>query len=175
MARRFGFKPKLRELQQQSLTAQRFLAMGAPDEKRDAALAFIDEQAAKIKPVRARAAPRQLEAPVVNAIAELLAVHPRVLFAVRQNSGAASYEAKSGKYAPVHFYRILTSQPVTITDFWGILRDGRMFACEAKAPGWKRPSGDREIKQALFLSMITNCGGVALFATDAAQVAAALA
>lgn len=97
-----------------------------------------------------------------------------MLFAVRQNSGAASYEAKSGKYAPVHFYRILTSQPVTITDFWGILRDGRMLAIEAKAPGWKEPRTDREFKQAAFLMLVRNCGGIGIFATSADDVANAL-
>ncbi len=129
-----------------------------------------------IAPVRSRAAPRDLEGPVVKAISELLAVHPRILFAVRQNTGSASYEAKSGKYAPVQFYRKLThGGEITITDFWGILKDGRMFACEAKAPGFKGPRTDREMAQANFLALVRNAGGVSLFATGAEQVAAALA
>jgi hypothetical protein len=117
-----------------------------------------------------RAAPRQLEAPVVAAVAELLAVHPKVLFAVRQNSGAASYEHSSGRYAPVWFYRVVTRQPVTITDFWGILRDGRMFAIECKRPGWKAPHGDREMRQALFIMLVRNVGGVGGFVTSADQL-----
>lgn len=122
-----------------------------------------------------RAAPRQLEAPVITAISELLSVHPKVLFAVRQNTGQASYEAKSGKYAPVAFYRKLThGKEVTITDFWGILKDGRVLAVEAKAPGFKGPRTDTELAQANFLALVRNAGGISLFATDAAQVAAAL-
>lgn len=116
-----------------------------------------------------------LEQDVIRAIKALLAVHPRVLFACRQNSGAASYEAKSGRYAPVKFYEIVKApERVTVPDFWGLLRDGRMFACEAKRPGWTKPTDDREYKQAEFLAMVRNCGGVALFATDAEQVAEAL-
>lgn len=172
--RRIKFKPPLREQRTQVAHAIKFMAMAAPEEKRDRANAMADEAMASIKPKQVRAAPRQLEAPVVTAIAELLAVHPRVLFAVRQNSGAASYEAKSGRYAPVHFYRILTGQPVTITDFWGILRDGRMLAIEAKAPGFKEPRTDREFRQAAFLMLVRNCGGIGIFATSAEDVASAL-
>lgn len=129
----------------------------------------------EIAPKRERASPRQLEAPVVAAISDLLAIHPKVLFAVRQNSGSASYEAASGKWAPVKFYYILTTQPVTITDFWGILRDGRVLAIEAKAPGFKGPRTDREFKQAAFLMMVRNVGGVALFADSVDDVNQALA
>ena len=170
-----GFRPSLREQMRQSLAAQKWLAAGAPDEKREIAAAHLaGMEAGQLPPVRPRAAPRQLEAPVVAAIAELLAVHPKVLFAVRQNSGGASYQAKSGKYAPVFFYRILTKQPMTITDFWGVLKNGRMLGIEAKAPGFTEPHTDTEIRQAAFLAMVRNCGGVGLFATDADQVAGAL-
>ena len=179
--RRLGFKPTLRQLQQQSIAAQKFLALGAPEEKRELALAHIAKQEALIKPVHERAKPVQREAPVVQAISELLAVHPRVLFAVRQNSGMASYEAKSGRYAPVFFYRILTKQDMTITDFWGILdpRENylgrtRVFAIEAKAPGWTKPRDDRERKQAAFLQMVRDAGGIGIFATDVSHVAEAL-
>ena len=162
-----GFKPTLRQQKEQVNTALRWMATMSGKPIPEGVLNTI-------APKRERAAPVQREAPVVAAIAELLAVHPKVLFAVRQNSGMASYEAKSGRYAPVFFYRIITSQPVTIPDFWGILRDGRMFACEAKAPGWKHPSGDREMRQAAFLAMVRNCGGVALFAWEASMVADAM-
>ena len=126
-----------------------------------------------------RAAPVQREAPVVAAIAELLAAHPKVLFAVRQNSGMASYEAKSGRYAPVYFYKILTHGRahgnLTLPDFWGFLRDHRAFAVEAKAPGWNHPRDERERRQENFLALVRSVGGIGIFATDAAQVAAALA
>ena len=110
---------------------------------------------------------------VIREVSELLAVHPKVLFAVRQNSGGASYEAKSGKYAPLMFYRILTSQDVTVTDFWGIMRDGRMLALEAKRRDWKEPKEDREFRQAAFLMLVRNCGGIGAFVrgTDEAKIA----
>lgn len=169
MARKpMGFKPSLREQRQGVNNALNFLSAMSGKPVPDGLLN-------EIKPVAKRAAPRSLEGPVVAAISELLAVHPKVLFAVRQNTGQASYEAKSGRYAPVDFYRKLThGKELTITDFWGILRDGRMFACEAKAPGFKEPRTDRELAQANFLSLVRNAGGISLFATDAEQVANAL-
>jgi hypothetical protein len=152
------------------------MADGAPEDKRDAAQMFVQSLAAGIKPVRARAAPRSLEGPVVAAISELLSRLPNIALAVRQNSGMASYEAKTGKYQPVFFYKLLRhGKEVTITDFWGVLKDGRMFAIEAKAPGFREPRTEREFKQANFLALIRNCGGIGIFATDAQQVAAALA
>ena len=115
-----------------------------------------------------------LEADVIRAVGQLLAVHPKVLFAVRQNSGAASYEHSSGRYAPVWFYKVVTRQSVTITDFWGILRDGRMLALECKREGWREPRGEREMRQALFISLIQNCGGIAGFVRTADEAKALL-
>ena len=103
------------------------------------------------------------ESHVIREVSQLLAVHPKVLFAVRQNSGGASYEAKSGKYAPIFFYKVLTGQPLTITDFWGILRDGRPFALEAKRRDWKEPKDDLERRQWAFLMLVRNVGGVSEF------------
>ncbi len=169
-----------------------FMAMAAPIEKAAAADAFVQTVIAQIPnaPKKrvpgpgvdidavhgTKRAPVQREAPVVAAISELLARHPKVLFAVRQNTGMASYEAASGKYAPVRFYRVLThsSNDMTITDFWGILRDGRPLAIEAKAPGFREPRTDREFRQAAFLSMVRNAGGIGIFATSSEDVAAAL-
>ena len=102
---------------------------------------------------------------VIREVGELLAVHPAVAFAARQNSGGASYEAKSGKYAPLMFYRILThpKNELTIVDFWGFMKDGRMLALEAKRRDWKGPKEEREFKQAAFLMLVRNCGGIADF------------
>ena len=109
---------------------------------------------------------------VIREVSELLAVHPKVLFAVRQNSGGASYEAASGKFAPIMFYKVLTGQDLTITDFWGIMRDGRMLAIEAKRRDWKEPKEPREFRQAAFLMLVRNAGGVAGFVrgTDEAKL-----
>ena len=165
--KKLGFRPTLKQQMRTNQAVERFCAGAAPEHKQAAAQERVEQMVDIDAAHKKRAAPRQLEAPVVAAIAELLAVHPLVLFACRQNSGMASYEAKSGRYAPVFFYKILTHRDVTIPDFWGILRGGRMFSIEAKAPGFKEPRADREFKQANFLALVRNCGGRAGFATSA--------
>lgn len=116
------------------------------------------------------------EAPVVQAVKELLEVHPRVVFAVRQNSGMASYEARSGRYAPVHFYQFVRiPEPVTLPDFWGMLDDGRFFFLEAKRPIWTKPLDERERKQAAFLSHVSKHGAIGVFVRSAEEANAALA
>ena len=179
MARIFRTRPSRRELVAQNNASQRFYASAS---ERPDAQATLAKLTVTLPPKRERvkrpvdgkpAVP--LEADVVRAIGELLAVHPKVLIAIRQNSGAASYEAASGKWAPVWFYHVLTSQPVTITDFWGLLRDGRPFAIEAKREGWKEPSTDRERRQWAFLSIVRNCGGISGFVRNVEEAQALLA
>lgn len=104
-----------------------------------------------------------LEKDVLAAVSELLASHLGVLLAVRQNSGAMQYEA-NGRTAPVWFYRLVKRKDVTITDFWGFLRDGRPFAIEAKRPSWRGVSDDRERKQEAFIHLVEAIGGVGGFA-----------
>lgn len=190
MPRRVRFKPSLRSTMQANARSLAFMAMAAPIEKADAAHKFVATVVAAIPPAPKKRAVKSegvdidaihgnkrtpLESEVVSAISQLLTRHPKVLLAVRQNSGAASYEAASGKYAPVVFYRILThASELTITDFWGILKDGRPFAIEAKREGFKVPRNDREFKQANFLALVRNIGGIGIFATSADQVAEAL-
>ena len=123
-------------------------------------------------PKRERAAPDAdlAEAGVMREVRELLQVHPDVLFAVRQNSGAASYEAASGKWAPVKFYEIVRCpEQMTIVDWWGLFKDGRLWAIETKHRRWKMPENPtiREIRQANFICMIQEMGGRAGFATSA--------
>lgn len=121
---------------------------------------------------RNRATP---ESEILSAVTDLLCAHPKTVFVCRQNSGMASYEAKTGRYAPVHFYKILKApSKMTIVDVWGLLNDGRMFAVETKNSAWIRPSNDREERQAAFLALIRKHGGIGIFATDAQQVAEAL-
>lgn len=115
-----------------------------------------------------------VEAPVLKAVGELLAVHPRVLFAVRQNTGAMHYE-RDGRPVPIWFYRIVRKpEDMTIVDFWGLLRDGKPFAFECKKPSWTKPTKDHELKQAAFLRMIECIGGVSRFVTDVRQADEAL-
>ena len=117
-----------------------------------------------------------LEADVVRAVGELLARHPRVSYALRINSGMASYEAKSGRYAPVYFHKWVRSPTkCRMPDFFGATTDGRTIALECKRPGWTKPTDDREREQAAFLNLIFRMGGIADFITDAAQVNALLA
>ena len=115
-----------------------------------------------------------LEKHVIRAVSELLSIHPKVLFAVRQNSGGASYEQASGKYAPIFFYHFLTRQDVTITDFWGVLKDGRIFALEAKRPSWDGVKGTREYRQHGFIYLVRNIGGVGGFVRSAEEANAIL-
>jgi len=182
MARPFRFRPSRREIILQNNATTRFYAGASerPDANENLAKSLVPEPPKRHRVKRCDGKPIvPLEADVVRAIGELLAVHPRVLFAVRQNSGAASYEAASGKWAPIWFYRVLTSQPVTITDFWGLLRpvgDGPAipFCLEAKREGWSKPRDSREQKQALFISLIQNCGGVSGFVRNVDEAKAIL-
>ena len=115
------------------------------------------------------------EAPVINAVADLLAIHPQVLFAVRQNSGAMQVE-QGGRAMPVWFYKIVRkSNDLTITDFWGFMRDGRPFAFEAKRPSWKGPKEPRELKQREFIYLVESIGGIGGFVRSADDVQRLLA
>ena len=120
-------------------------------------------------------APKESE--VVSAISQLLARHPRVLIALRMNSGMASYNAAAdGAYQPVWFHKFLRSPvKMRMPDFIGFLIDGRPLAIEAKRPMWTKPRDDREREQEAFLMAIRGIKGIGIFATSADQVAAALA
>ena len=115
--------------------------------------------------------PHELEASVQREVFSVLAKHPAVLFAVRQNSGAAM----SGN-VPIWFYRWARRNGVemTLTDFWGMLRDGRMFCMECKKRSWKRVSGTREMQQSNFIDVVRSAGGVGGFVTCAEDALALL-
>ena len=130
--------------------------------------------------LKTRAAPKPsgepLEADVLRAVTDLLAVHPRVLFALRQNSGAASYQRADGTHAPLWMYKWIRSpEPITLPDVWGMLYTGRLFFFELKRPGWSKPTDDRERRQALFLDIVREKGAIAEFITDAEEINALLA
>lgn len=118
---------------------------------------------------------RPIEADVVKAVGDLLAAHPRVAYALRMNSGAASYEHSSGRYAPIWFHVwVRAPQPYRMSDFYGATVEGRALAFECKRPGWKHPTDEREHQQAAFLAAVRAAGGIGEFITDAEQVEAAL-
>ena len=112
------------------------------------------------------------EASVMTDIAEVYKTHPNILFAVRQNSGAA----KIGD-TPVWFWKWLRRNGVemTLTDTWGMLVNGRMFAIEAKERGWKgvgtgdTPKVIRELRQLAFINVVKSGGGVGGFVTSSEQ------
>lgn len=128
-----------------------------------------------VKPARAvpvKSDPSTLEASVMTELAQVYAVHPNILFAVRQTSGGT----KIGDHH-VMFWRWLRRNKVemTITDTWGMLRDGRFFAIEAKKPGWKGvgtgdgPQAVKERKQENFINVVKSGGGVGGFVTSGEQ------
>lgn len=166
MTRRF-FRKNQREEFAQFNAAESFLA----------AAHGKDPRPREIKPKRVQA-PRadhaDLEKHTLSAVGDLLAVHPKVLFAVRQNSGGMQWADAKGEAHSMWFYRIVTKQPVRISDYWGILRDGRMLAMECKRPSWKAPADKREYEQAAFLMLVRNCGGIAGFVRNADEAMALL-
>ena len=179
------FKPRLRDTVAANVAALKAMGGDAPLPadlqrtldamplpKRRQSATDIDRVHRKQKP---RAPDDILEDPIQDAIIDLLKVHPRVLFAVRQNTGSASYKAKTGEWAPVKFYYFVRAQEyMTIPDIWGLLRDGRFFTCEVKRSLWTKPTDERERRQAAFIRSVQSVGGIALFATSAAQVEEAL-
>ena len=163
MTRRLRFKPSLREQRIAVNKALEFYAVmsGKPTP---------DGLANVIAPKRkyTKHAIEETEAPVLDAVGDVLWKHPRVLLAIRQNSGAAGY---------VQFFRIIR-QPegvkLKMPDYWGFLTDGTPYAIECKKPDWSKPVNEREESQAAFLGMIRGLGGIGIFATSAQQVSEAL-
>jgi len=173
MARTFRL-PSKREVITANNAAQRFYAAASdkPEAQEHLKRLLID-----LPPKRERVKRcdgRPIEQDVIRAVSDLLAVHPKVLFAVRQNSGGASYQHSSGDYKPIFFYHVLTRGNVTITDFWGLLKTGAPFGFEAKKPHWKGASGFAERarveRQAAFIAIVKEAGGIGAFVTDALQV-----
>lgn len=174
----------LREQRIASNSAQSFYAamLPADDPRRAEHLERLERERAAVKPKRVvKPSGKPLEAPVIAAISELLAVHPRVLIALRMNSGSLTYTAANGKQVPVWMHKWLRSpEKMRMSDFFGILNcnyventlDYRTFAIEAKAPGWTKPTNEREEEQAAFLDLITRHGGRAGFATSVEEARA---
>lgn len=114
--------------------------------------------------------PNELESSVMYEVAGILAKHPNVLFAIRQNSGSMEVES-NGKKMPIWFYRWARSREhMTLPDYWGLLTDGRMFAIECKRRNWTKPTGEREGKQLAFILTVKYAGGVGGFVTCGEQV-----
>lgn len=141
----------------------------------------IPELHGNLPPLPVKRAPRtqqskdEGEAPVLAAVGELLAAHPKVLFAVRQNSGSLPFQNAQGRTYPIWFYKLLRKpEAMTITDYYGFLADKRPFAFECKRPSWQTPRTDHEIRQWNFINMIVRMGGIGSFVRSVDEVQALL-
>jgi len=154
-------KKTLRDITAENYKAEKAWAIAYGVNVRDD-LAQVDERRTHTKQM----SNNDREDSVLREVGQLLAVHPKVLFAIRQNSGMAYNDAR----APIYFYRWLRRKvKMRISDFWGMLTDGRMFAIECKNRTWTKPSGEREEEQQAFLMTIKHAGGVSGFVTSAEQ------
>ena len=178
MARRpIRFKEPLGVVQRRSRAYMQFMAGDNPD-----AIARVNKlfPESDLQPLPVKRGPRtehaDLEKHVLAAVGDLLAVHPRVAFAVRINSGMVQREAQDGRLVPIWFYRWVSApEPMKLVDYIGATKDGRLLAIECKRPSWTKPTDDRERKQAAFLALVVKIGGIAGFVTDVAQADALLA
>ena len=134
-----------------------------------------------VKPTRSapvKSDPSTLEASVMTELAQVYHTHPNILFAVRQNSGSSQI---GNSYVWFWKWMRRNSVEMTLVDTWGLLRDGRMFAIEAKRPGWKGVgTGDseqavKERRQQNFINVVKVGGGVGGFVTSGEQALAILA
>ena len=118
-------------------------------------------------PVVNRSDESELESAVLREVGELLAKHPAILFAVRQNGGMVQTAAG----APVWFYRWVRSpQPMVLTDFWGMDKRGRFWSLECKRRSWSWSKSNptaREQEQRAFITTVRLNGGWGGFVTCA--------
>jgi hypothetical protein len=157
-------KKSLREAMAESETGMAFYAR----------LAGKPVTESKIKPKREivnRSQSEDLESAVMSEVRDVLLAHPLVLFAVRQNAGTAFRRDEKGREIPVAFYKFLSKDmPMRISDYWGMLKDGRLFAFECKRRNWEKPADQRENEQKNFLDAVKSGGGVACFVTCSKRV-----
>lgn len=104
----------------------------------------------------------ELEASVISEVGQLLAVHPAVLCAWRQNSGSVSDGER-----PVWFWKwVRKPRQMTLTDFLAFSTSG-FVALECKRRSWKFTGTEREIAQASFIDFVKAQGGRGGFVTCA--------
>lgn len=110
-----------------------------------------------ITPVRA--ANKHLEADALAEVLKALRGHDAVAWAHRQNTGAAKV---GGRFVRFGWKGC--------SDIIGMMRDGRLLACEVKAP-----KGKLRTEQAEFLSLVQKHGGVGFVARNCVDVLRGLA
>lgn len=110
-------------------------------------------------------APRKHAKPEAAGLVEVLKAlhtHPAVAWCERMNSGAHVVQTATGR-------RFIRYGFKGCPDVLGMLRDGRLLACEVKAP-----RGELRPEQAAFLELVRAAGGVAFVARNCLDVFAAL-
>lgn len=107
--------------------------------------------------------PEPSEADVLSAVLTCLAMHPRVAFAHRMNTGAGKI-LRRGKVSQFMRWGF-----PGCPDVLGMLRGGALLAVECK-----RPSGETTPTQAAFLECVRANGGVAVVARSVDDVLEAL-
>jgi hypothetical protein len=115
------------------------------------------------KPFRLKP-PEPKEADVLRAVLSALAMHPRVAWAHRMQTGAGKLLRKGGSTS-----QFLRFGFPGCPDVLGQLRDGRILAVETK-----RPSGQPTPEQTAFLACVQANGGLALVARSVDDVLEAL-
>lgn len=106
--------------------------------------------------------PAPLESDLLAGALRALALHPRVKWVCRMNSGAMRVKDSNGRQRFVRFHTM-----PGMSDIIGQMRDGRFIAIEMKRPG-EKPTDD----QRAFLELVRAGNGVAGVANDAAMAMA---
>jgi hypothetical protein len=107
------------------------------------------------------------ESAVLEAVLQLLAVHPMCAWAARFNSGAMAIgQGSERRYVRFHTMPGMSDVLGQLKAPWG----GRLVAIECKRAGM-HPTPEQQS----FLDTVNKAGGLALVATSADQVADALA
>lgn len=108
--------------------------------------------------------PKPLERDIQAAVLEVLSVHPKVAFAYRFNTGAATFRGADDVERFVKFAF------KGCADVLGMLKGGRFLACECKRFG-EHPTPDQQA----FLLSVARGGGLAFVARSVDDVLRALA
>ena len=152
-----GFRPSLREQMRQSLAAQKWLAAGAPDEKKEIAAAHLaGMEAGQLPPVRHRTVARSgkpLERNIKKAIIKALRKHPLVVRV--ENNVSALLQAGD---------RVIRVGHRGKPDLTVFLRDGRYIGMEIKRPGENAKPHQQER-----IDAIRAAGGIAGVAHSVAE------
>ena len=153
--RRPTFKPSLRQMVEQSESAQDYYA----------AMAGVKREPfhpMKAKQIRRPAGHdgKKLEADVIKDVIGFCVIHPSVGIVERINSGVAI--GAEGQYISFHK---LYKKGVRKVDLDIQLKSGKRCLIECKREGWTNPTTEREREQAAYLEMMRSFGCIAFFAT----------